>query len=165
MVYDIIDLDEREVKALTVVQLKMLRTAQQSKNKLQHEMEQDLLTYKLLLYTDGMENSNLYDAKYEELKAEFDYQVAILKEQLIFNMGLNEPTTDDELGDNGSDNETYIVDYSLSYLERYIAVRDYYMNFHDPYERLALYAADKVAVKYLGSYYNTLYNYFAAFTN
>lgn len=167
MTFDILDISSEEVNALTVIQLKLLRTAQQKKDALYHTLENDLLTYKLLTLTNGAQNSSLYEDKKKELCDEYDYQVEILREQLVFNMSLQEPTNDGETGDNGNDNEEtsgYVVDYELSYLERYIAVRDYYMTIEDPNERLALYASDTVAVNYLSSYYNTLYNYLASFT-
>jgi hypothetical protein len=164
MTFDIISLSDEEITALSTIQLKLLRTAQQSKDKLYHTLQQDIQTYKLLTYTNGVAVSSLFEDKSKELTEEYEYQVAILKEQLIFNMSLNEPTNDGETGESGSDNTGYLVDYSLSYLERYIEVRDYYMSIEDPNERLALYAADTVAQAYLGSYYTGLYDYFSTFT-
>ncbi|MBO5328017.1 MAG: hypothetical protein J6B04_02450 [Clostridia bacterium] len=165
MDFDIISLSEEEAEKLTLIQLKLLRTAQQKKNALYHELEQNALTYKNILAANNVENSTLYNAKLAELKKEFDYQVEILKEQLIFNMSLKEPTVDEETGGSTEDgNAPYIVDYSLSYLERYVIVRDYYMTIEDPVERLAIYQADEVAVSYLNTYYNTLYDYLTQFT-
>lgn len=162
MEFNIISLSDDELEALTTVQQKLVRTAQKSKNKLEHEMEQELREFKMLLLADNMYNSSLYAAKQAELQAEVDYEVAILYEQLIFNMALNEPTTDDETGNEGGDESAgYIVDYELSYLERYIIVRDYYLAIEDSSERMALYAADTTAQSYLGSYYSTLYDYLA----
>ncbi len=163
MEFDIIDFSEAEVEALTTVQLKLLRTAQQNKNALEHEMEQELEVYRCLCYTNNVFFSSLYTDKQAELRKEYEYQVEILREQLIFNMSLNEPTHDDETGDDGGGDAAYVVDYELSYLERYIIVRDYYMSIEDPVERLALYTADEVAQKYLGSYYNSLYNYLSSY--
>lgn len=165
MDFDIIELSEEEAEALETVQLKLLRTAQQKKNELTHKMEKELAEFKLLTYTDGVKDSSLYEDKKAELQAEYDYQVAILKEQLVFNMSLKEPTTDEETGNSGNDSSGYLVDYELSYLERYIQVRDYYLAIEDPDERLALLAADEVAQAYLGSYYNTLFNYLSSFTS
>lgn len=162
MEFDIISITEEEYEALTTVQKKLVRTAQKSKNKLEHEMEQELLEFKKLLLADNMYNSSLYAAKQAELQGEIDYEVAVLAEQLEFNMALNEPTTDDETGNEGGDESAgYIVDYELSYLERYIIVRDYYLAIEDSSERMALYAADTTAQAYLGSYYSTLYDYLA----
>ena len=164
MTFDIIDITEEEVKDLETVRLKLLRTAQQKKNELFHKFEKELDEQKRLAYSNGMENSTLYLQMSKELRTEYNYQVAVLKEQLLFNMSLGEPTNGDETGGSGSDNSGYLVDYELSYLERYVQVRDYYLTIEDPNERLALLAADEVAYQYLGSYYNTLFNYLSSFT-
>lgn len=164
MTFDIIDISEEEAEKLETVQLKLLRTAQQKKNELEHKMQAELAEYNRLTYANGVENSTIYTRIANELNAEYEYQVGILREQLIFNMSLKEPTNSGETGDSGSDNSAYLVDYELSYLERYIAVRDYYMTIEDPNERLALLQADKVAQDYLGTYYNLLFDYLNTFT-
>lgn len=164
MIFNIIEISETEFLQLNVVQQKLIRTAQQKKNELAHKMENELSAYKQLLYSNGMINSTLYAAMEKELSAEFDYQVEILREQLIYNLTIKEPTNDGETGGSGSDNSSYPVDYELSYLERYVLVRDFYLTIEDPVERLNLLAADTVAMEYLGSYYNSLFNYLASFT-
>ena len=166
MTFDIIDITEEEVKDLETVRLKLLRTAQQKKNELTHKLENELAEQKRLLYSNGMQNSTLYSQISAELNAEYEYQVGILREQLLFNMSLGEPTTGDETGGNvgGDGSSGYIVDYELSYIERYILVRDYYLSIEDPHERIALLREDEVARKYLGTYYNTLFNYLVQFT-
>ena len=163
MQFDIIDITQDEVDELPAVRQKLIRTAQQKKNALEHEMQQELEVYRCLCYTNNVFRSSLYEDKKAELEQEYEYQVEILREQLIFNMSLNEPTHDGETGDDGGDDTAYIVDYELSYLERYIIVRDYYMSIEDPAERMALYSADEVAKQYLGSYYSTLYNYLGTY--
>ena len=106
-----------------------------------------------------MLNSGIYDAKCDELDEEYEQKVAVLKDNLIYNMSLNVPTGDDGDTGGGDDSDVgYIVDYSLSYLDRYQIVRNYYMSISDPAERIALYTADTTAKDYLGQYYNTLYN-------
>lgn len=164
MKFDILDLTESQLQKFNTIQLKLLRTAQQKKNELEHKLEQELLTYKYLTYTNGTWHSSLYVQKSNELHEEYEYQVGIIREQLLFNLELKEPTADGETGDSGNDNTGYIVDYELTYLERYVQVRDYYMGIEDANERLALFLADEVAVQYLGSYYNSLYNYLSAYT-
>lgn len=164
MTFDIIDITQEEVNKLATVRLKLLRTAQQKKNELEHKLEAALAEQKRLAYSNGMENSTLYNQVAAELTAEYEYQVEILREQLLFNMSLGEPTNGDETGGSGTDNTAYLVDYELSYVERYIHVRDYYLSIEDPNERIALLAEDEVARKYLGSYYNTLFNYLVQFT-
>lgn len=159
MEFDIINITQTEINALSVVQMKMLRTAQQKKNELYHKAESELQMFKCVVLTDGMKYSTLIEHKQAELQAELDYQVAILADNLLYNMALNEPTTGGDLGDEGGDEGAgYIVDYSLSYSERYVIVRDYYLAIADPDERMALYEADDVAKQYLSGYYSTLYN-------
>ena len=79
-----------------------------------------------------------------------------MADNLIYNMSLNEPLPDG--GEDSDESAGYIVDYSLSYAERYVIVRDYYFAIADSEERMALYRADDVARAYLGAYYSTLYN-------
>jgi len=153
--FDIIEITDEELKKLSTVQMQLLRTAQKKKNELRHKTKQDLALYKKLVYTDGMKESCLLRQKSEELETEFNYQVQILAEQLQYAMALNEPVPDQGEGDASAG---YIVDYSLSYNERYIVVRDYYLAIPDPAERMALYSADDVARRYLGVYYETLYD-------
>ena len=164
MTYDILELEEEDILAMSVVQTKLLRTAQKSKNELAHRLEEDKQTFYNIVVANGALNSGIYQAKCALLEAEYEREVEILREQLIFNLSLNEPTTDDELGDSGlgeDEGTGYIVDYSLSYVDRYIIVKTYYMSIEDAAERLSLYTADTVAQAYLGQYYNTLYSVLA----
>ena len=135
--------------------MQLLRTAQKKKNQLVHGMENDLEMFRQLLMTNGTNWSTLYRQKQAALQSELDYQVAILKEQLLYSMELNEPYPD---ADSDQEKVGYIVDYSLSYTDRYNIVRAYYLSIENPVERMNLYANDEVAKRYLGSYYSTLYN-------
>ena len=164
MIFDIISITQEEADLLETLQLKLLRTAQQKKNELEQKLKVQLDEYKSITYANGVQFSSLYEDFERKATAEYERQVEVLREQLVFNMSLKEPTHDDETGGSGSDNSGYVVDYELTYIERYIQVRDYYMTIEDPNERLALYRADKVALKYLGSYYNFLYDYLIQFT-
>ena len=165
MQFDVINITQEEVEKLTVVQMKMLRTAQQKKDELVRKAEQDIEMFRRIVLTSGMKHSTLIRDKMKEIYDEVDYKCAVLADNLIYNMSLNEPTSGDDIGGGGGDEGAgYIVDYSLSYNERYVIVRDYYLAIQDPAERMALYAADEVAKKYLGSYYGTLYNVLATYS-
>ncbi|MCM1545862.1 MAG: hypothetical protein NC033_02385 [Clostridiales bacterium] len=164
MTFDIIEISEAEVKDLETVRLKLLRTAQQKKDELYHKLQSEIAEQKRLLYSNGMENSSLFTDIVAELTAEYEYQVEIIREQLLFNMSLGEPTAGGETGGSGTENSAYLVDYELSYIERYVHVRDYYFTIEDPNERIAVLREDEVARKYLGTYYNTLFNYLIQFT-
>lgn len=164
MTFDIISITRQELENLETVQLKLLRTAQQKKNELEVKLKNELREYRIITYNNGAQDSSLYTEYEKEAVKEYERQVEVIREQLLFNMSLKEPTVTDEVGDSGNDSSGYLVDYSLSYIERYIQVRDYYLSIPDPYERLALYRKDEVAIKYLGSYYNALYDYLIQFT-
>lgn len=159
MEFDIIDISDLDIEEMSVVQIKMLRTAQQKRNELCHKAEKELKMFRAMVLSSGMKDSSLIQAKARELEEEVNYQTAILTDNLIYNMSLNEPTTGGDLGEEGGDESAgYIVDYSLSYNERYVIVRDYYLAISDPDERMALYIADDIAKRYLSNYYSTLYN-------
>lgn len=157
MEFDIITLTPEELKALSAVQMKMLRTAQQKKNALRRTADREYATFKNIVMTNGMLESTLLAEKRAELDGEIEYQCSVLADNLIYNMSLNEPLPDG--GDDGGDESAgYIVDYSLPYTDRYIIVRDFYFAIEDREERMELYKADDVARAYLGAYYSTLYN-------
>ena len=161
MEFDIIELTGEELEKLSTIQTQLLRTAQKNKNEMRYKLEQDMQLFEKLILTNDTYHSSLIADKRAELEKDFDYKVAVLKEQLEYAMELNEPYPDH--GD--VDEETgYIVDYTLSYTDRYVIVRDYYLSIEDPAERMALYSADEVAKKYLGSYYSTLYNVLSTYS-
>ncbi len=158
MEFDIIEMTEEELLALSTVQMRLLRSAQREKDELAVGLARDKQTFRNILIADGMLCSGLYESKCAELDAEYERQVGIIADDLVYNMSLNMPGADDENPSGGDSDAGYIVDYSLSYLDRYQLVRNYYMSIADPAERLALYTADKTAQDYLGQYYTTLYN-------
>ena len=156
MEFNIIEVTDEYYNNLSSVQRQLLRTAQKKKNELEHKAEQDIALYRRYLYTNGAQLSTLLEQKTKEIKDELDYELSILKEQLLYSIKLNEASVpDDNIGGN---DVGYLVDYSLSYTDRYVIVRDYYLSIPDPSERIALYLADEVAKKYLDKYYNSLYN-------
>ena len=154
MEFDIIELTPEELSNFTSVQMQLLRSAQKNKNTLRENMDRDLRLFKSLLLTDDVFNSSLYAQKRAALEREFDFKPESIAEQLRYNLSLSEPYDPDD----NDDEAGYIVDYTLSYNERYRIVRDYYLSITDPAERMALYSADDTARKYLGSYYASLYN-------
>ncbi len=155
MTFDIAEFTDDELAKFSEVQMQLLRSAQKRKNELEHKMQNELEMFKRMLYTNGMKNSSLYEQKRDSLKAEFDYQAEILREQLMYSLDLNTPFPDES---DDREEVGYTVDYSLSYADRYAVVRAYYFAIDDPVERLNLYSADEVAKRYLGEYYTILYN-------
>lgn len=165
MKFDILDIPQEELNGLSVVQMKMLRTAQQKKDELVRKAQKQLEIFTGAAYSNGMENSTLLKSKRQDAQEELDFQIAVLTDNLVYNMSLNEPTSGGDMGGEGGDEGAgYIVDYSLSYSERYVLVRDYYLSIENADERMALYSADDTAKKYLSGYYSTLYNVLATYS-
>ena len=156
MKIDVIEMTEEELKKLTTIQMQLVRSAQKSKNELRVNLEKDIKLFEKLVLTNDLRNSPLLELKRAELEAEFSRKLDIIVEQLEYNLSLSEPFPDG--GDEGDPDVGYIVDYTLSYTERYNLVRTYYLSIEDPAQRMSLYAADETARKYLGSYYASLYN-------
>lgn len=154
MTFDIIELKPGELESFSTIQVQLLRTAQKKKNELYRKMKSDLAMFKLMIYGNGLMASTLYKNKQTELQEEYEYQVAILKEQLLYSLSINEPYPDEK----DLESVGYIVDYSLSYTDRYAIVREYYLAIEDGSLRMQLYTNDEVAKRYLGSYYSVLYN-------
>ena len=82
----------------------------------------------------------------EAIKSDLDYQLAY-----------------ESLGSSGNENGPYRYpqnpNYTLTYSERFLVVRNYYMEqTSDPNARLKAYGMDTLAKSYLGQFYQTLYD-------
>ena len=55
------------------------------------------------------------------------------------------------------DDAPYEVDYTLSMRDRYVIVKNYYLDYDDMAQALADFEADDIAKDYLGTYYDYLY--------
>lgn len=155
MTFDIINLKEGELESFSTIQMQLLRTAQKKKDEFEHKMENELALFNNMILGNGMKNSTLYEQKKTALETEFNYQVGILKEQLLYSLSINDPYPDE---DEDREMVGYIVDYTLTYSERYAIVREYYLAIDNAALRMQLYTDDDVAKRYLGSYYSILYN-------
>ena len=164
MLFNVIDIPKDELDSLSVAQMKLLRAAQRKKDEIVLKAREEREKFRLKVLTDGMKYSSLLYDMTEIIDKEMNRKCAILADDLIYAMSVCVKNDKDESGNGGGSYETgYLVDYSLSYSERYVIVRDYYLQFTDVNERMAKYSADEVAKKYLGSYYGTLYNILATY--
>ena len=155
MEFNIISVTDSYYASLSTEQRKCLRTAQKKKNALERQAEKNIAKFKRKVYANSVQTSNILEQKTLEILNELEYETEVIREQLLYDINLKKP-------DEGSSNVSeapYPVDYSLSYTDRYIVVRDYYLSLPDPNGRVKLYLQDEVAKKYLGTYYNSLYNY------
>ena len=164
MQFDIIDISQEELAKLKPAQMTLLRKAQQEKDKLYSQFEKTVQVFEEKLLSAGVYNSSLLMSKVGALQGEFNHQAALIADNLVYNMSLID-LKDDGGGKNDEQTEQtgYLVDYSLSYNERYVIVRNYYLAIKDRDVRMAKYGKDETAKKYLGTYYNTLYNILATY--
>ena len=164
MQFDIIPVTGTEVGKLSTAQLRLLRDAQNKKNELLIKAERELKAFSLSVMGAGMAYSSLIESKRRELDEEVWRKCAVIADDLLFDISAIGQSSEGGGGSGGDAPQTeYRVDYSLSYSERYVIVRDYYLRIKDVSERMTKYASDEVAKKYLGTYYNTLYNVLATY--
>ncbi len=164
MQFDIIPVTGTEVGKLSTAQLRLLRDAQNKKNELLIKAERELKAFSLSVMGAGMAYSSLIESKRRELDEEVWRKCAVIADDLLFDISAIGQSSEGGGGSGGDAPQTeYRVDYSLSYSERYVIVRDYYLRIKDVSERMTKYASDEVAKKYLGTYYKTLYNVLATY--
>ncbi len=164
MQFDIIPVTGTEVGKLSTAQLRLLRDAQNKKNELLIKAERELKAFSLSVMGAGMAYSSLIESKRRELDEEVWRKCAVIADELLFDISAIGQSSEGGGGSGGDAPQTeYRVDYSLSYSERYVIVRDYYLRIKDVSERMTKYASDEVAKKYLGTYYKTLYNVLATY--
>ena len=164
MQFDIIPVTGTEVGKLSTAQLRLLRDAQNKKNELLIKAERELKAFSLSVMGAGMAYSSLIESKRRELDEEVWRKCAVIADDLLFDISAIGQSSEGGGGSGGDAPQTeYRVDYSLSYSERYVIVRDYYRRIKDVSERMTKYASDEVAKKYLGTYYKTLYNVLATY--
>lgn len=156
MEFDIISVTEEYYAELNAKQRNFLRTAQKKKNALEKKAEKEIAQFRRKLYTNSVQTSTLLDQKTLEILTRLEYEIEIIREQLLYDMTVEEKPEKVEGPDHIG--VEYLVDYSLSYTERYVIVRDYYLSIPDPQARVDLYLKDEVARDYLGRYYTSLYN-------
>lgn len=162
MEIDIIDLTSDEYKDLNAVQLSMVRAAQVRKNNILKKAAQRKAETIRRLTDKNMVRSSIYTAEQTRIDAEADEEIELLTNDLYSQLAY------EKLQSTGNESGVYAYpanpNYYLSYSERFLVVRNYYMNrTSDANARLAAYGADTLAREYLGEYYQTLYDLLASY--
>lgn len=157
---DIIDLNE--FNELNSVKLAMVRAAQTEKDGLVAAAEEKKLKKYLRLVRRGISRSTYYDDYCTAINEETDREIERIRENLMLQLAY------EDLQSTGNENGPYRYpenpNYNLSYSERFLIVRNYYMNVtDDPSARLEAYSMDTLAREYLGQYYQTLYDLLASY--
>ncbi len=152
---DIIDYTEEQYAVLTQEQIKEIREAQNKKDRLTAELEVQLQTHKDAVVRRGLFNSSIYRLIKEKLNAEYEQEVSLLREGLLFYLKYSMQPDGSEV------DAPYTVNFALSYETRFTIVREYYeTTYSDDIERFDAFCLDKFALKYLGEMYEPLYMYF-----
>ena len=162
MEIDIVDLTAEEYQNLNAVQISMVRVAQAKKNALLKAAEEKKKAVLRKLVFNRFEYSTLYPAETERIDAEAQEEIRVLQDDLKHQLAY------EQLLQTGNENGLYSYpenpNYYLPYNERFLIVRNYYMNrTSDPNARLAAFQGDTLAREYLGEYYATLHDLLASY--
>lgn len=162
MTIDIIDLTDPEYADLSPVQLAMVRVAQGKKNEILADAAEEKDRLQNQLICNHFARSSVTQYARERIDSEAEAQIEVVKEDLLYQLAY------EALGSEGDENGPYRYpenpNYNLSPSQRFLVVRNYYMQAtDDPDARLQAYAMDTLARQYLGEYYTTLYDLLASY--
>ena len=156
MKIDIVNYSEDQLAALSAEKLLEVREIQLKKDKLSAQLQEKLAKEKRKLIDRGAYPSDLWAKMEEEWTAEYEQQVELLRESLIFFLHYVADDAPMVYPD-----APYTVDYSLSEEERLLVVKKYYEDaYADEYERYSAFKKDAFAKVYLGELYSPLHDYF-----
>ena len=154
MEIDIIDYTEERLEAMSKKRFSRVLKAQLKKNRLLRDFEEKLEKERNRLISNGSFVSELFNLTEDKLYQACIEEIEVVKAEL-------EVYLLETAGEDGSGGNPYLVDFTLSPVERMNIVKGYYLNaFVDAQERLDAFKADNVAKEYLGEYYASLYDYF-----
>ena len=158
MTIDIISYTREQFALLTDEQIMQIKEAQMKKNALDRKLEEDMLKEKYRLIECGIYLSGIWENYCEKLRAVHAQEVELLRDALLFYLQYSAKPEKEEM-----ETSPYTVDYSLEMTDRYMIVRDYYLNtYTDAAARVEAFKKDEVARQYLGELYATLYDYLLA---
>ena len=154
---DIITFTSTQFSLLTVGQLQTVKTAQQQKDRLYKKLQQKLRKEKYKMVKNGVYRSEIYRLLEERLMAEYEKDVAVIKDCLLFYLRYSMKTAA------AAEMAPYRVDYSLTDEQRMLVVKEFYVkNYPNAVERFELFLQDKVAPQYLGEMYPPLFSYLSS---
>lgn len=156
MTIDIINYTDAQLAALSAEKVLEIRESQLKKNRLEMELQERLIKKKQDLINRGMYPSDIWDKIVAKWTAEYEQQVEILREALVFFLHY---VADDAPVINPS--APYEVDYSLSEADRMRIVKEYYeTTYPNAGERFLAFKKDDFVKVYIGELYAPLYDYF-----
>ena len=154
MEINVITFTDEQYAALSETQLQEVYKAQEKKDRLTWNLEEDKRKEKRRLVTNGTYASKLWDMYCAKLDAQYEREVSFLREALLFYLRFSMKPGEDS-------SSPYEVNYALTIEERVAIVKAYYeTQYTNPNERFAAFNADKVAVQYIGEMYAPMWDYF-----
>lgn len=162
MVIDIIDPNDEQFQNLTDLEYAMIREAQSEKNSIVAAAESKKRKLFLKALARNTARSTALPDAYAVIDAETVTKVDVVREDLLHRLAYA------AMGSGGNENGTYRYpenpNYGLTYSQRFLVVRDYYMHVTtNPQARLKAFEMDSLARTYLGEYYQTLYDLLASY--
>ncbi len=160
---DVLNLTEAQLNALSYDQKEALYKGQEQKNAMVRKLEKNKNAVLLNLIALGAARSNALKNKTLELTEEYEKELEEL--QIIT---LNAILQADSTGGGTVEEEEYAYDktspdYSLETLDRFVAVKEYYMSVENPLDRYEEFLNDTAVKDYLGEYYSTMDYYLRSF--
>ena len=157
MIIDIVDLTSPQYSNLSPVQLAMVRAAQLKKNKIEAQAQKNRNELKFFMLANNVARSTALRDVIKEIDVQMQNDIETVKNDLDYQLAY------ESLGWEGNEQGLYRYpqnpNYNLSYSERFLVVRQYYMEVtSDPEARLKSYSMDTLAKSYLGEFYQTLYD-------
>ena len=151
---DIITFTNEQYATLNEAQLKEVYEAQVKKDRLGWKRDEDMQKEKYRLVKNGTFASRIWSAYCAQRQAEYEREVEILRESLLFFLRYSVRV-------DGDDVAPYEVDYALAESERAKIVKEYYeATYNNATERFTAFKEDLVAVRYLGEMYAPIWDYF-----
>ncbi len=159
---DIIDLTSPEYSSLSNIQLAMVRAAQAKKNEIEARAEEEKGKYFRKFLSNQVARSSMCRQIVAEIDAKTQTQVEVVREDLRHQLNY------EELFSEGNEYGPYRYpenpNYNLTYPERFIVVRNFYMHLTtNPEARLEAFSMDSLARTYLGEHYQSLYELLASY--
>lgn len=162
MTIDIVDLTDPEYSDLNAVQMAMVRTAQVKKNEILAKADEEKAEISQRLVANNFARSYVQVMANARITTAANAQIQALKEDLDYQLAYE--ALESEGNENGPYRYPENPNYNLMPSQRFLVVREYYMNVtDDPDARLQAYTVDTLARSYLGEYYITLYDLLASY--
>ncbi len=155
MVIDIVTFTDAQYAAMSEGQLLEVRNAQMRANALRAEAKRLEREVKFRMIENGVGRSTSREAYVKRELARIDEEIETVRQDLLFYLRFVMKIPE------GEEQSPYPLDYSLTYEQRVLVVRDYYLEtYTDARERFEGFKADGNAKRYLGEEYASMYAYF-----